>query len=81
MFKAARDISKTGGLRGLLQGNSATVLRIFPYAAINFTAYEQYRNVSHWDRDGQSLDHGHPPLSSSEGLYSQDEILTKYILS
>ncbi|KAF9574575.1 hypothetical protein EC968_006188 [Mortierella alpina] len=45
VFKAARDIQKTGGLRGLFQGNSATVLRIFPYAAIKFMAYEQYRNV------------------------------------
>ncbi|KAG0042133.1 hypothetical protein BGZ83_000868 [Gryganskiella cystojenkinii] len=43
VFKAARDISRTGGLRGLFQGNSATVLRIFPYAAIKFMAYEQYR--------------------------------------
>ncbi|KAG0205968.1 hypothetical protein BGX28_002518 [Mortierella sp. GBA30] len=44
VFKAARDIQKTGGLRGLFQGNSATVLRIFPYAAIKFMAYEQYRS-------------------------------------
>ncbi|KAF9967382.1 hypothetical protein BGZ70_009780 [Mortierella alpina] len=45
VFKAARDIQKTAGLRGLFQGNSATVLRIFPYAAIKFMAYEQYRNL------------------------------------
>lgn len=46
VFKAARDIHKSGGVRGLFQGNSATVLRIFPYAAIKFMAYEQYRSVS-----------------------------------
>ncbi|KAG0302786.1 hypothetical protein BGZ98_007222 [Dissophora globulifera] len=45
VFKAARDIQKTGGIRGLFQGNSATVLRIFPYAAIKFMAYEQYRSL------------------------------------
>ncbi|KAF9287486.1 hypothetical protein BGZ68_001752 [Mortierella alpina] len=45
VFKAARDIQKNAGLRGLFQGNSATVLRIFPYAAIKFMAYEQYRNL------------------------------------
>ncbi|KAF9907183.1 hypothetical protein EC991_011246 [Linnemannia zychae] len=45
VFKAARDIHKTGGVRGLFQGNSATVLRIFPYAAIKFMAYEQYRSL------------------------------------
>ncbi|KAG0291827.1 hypothetical protein BGZ97_005776 [Linnemannia gamsii] len=45
VFKAGRDIHKTGGVRGLFQGNSATVLRIFPYAAIKFMAYEQYRHL------------------------------------
>ncbi|KAF9350395.1 hypothetical protein BGX26_011417 [Mortierella sp. AD094] len=45
VFKAARDIQKSAGIRGLFQGNSATVLRIFPYAAIKFMAYEQYRSL------------------------------------
>ncbi|KAF9350164.1 hypothetical protein BGX34_001379, partial [Mortierella sp. NVP85] len=45
VFKAGRDIQKTVGIRGLFQGNSATVLRIFPYAAIKFMAYEQYRTL------------------------------------
>ncbi|KAF9182109.1 hypothetical protein BGZ51_004952 [Haplosporangium sp. Z 767] len=45
VFRAARDIQRTGGIRGLFQGNSATVLRIFPYAAIKFMAYEQYRSL------------------------------------
>ncbi|KAF8925970.1 hypothetical protein BGZ58_000307 [Dissophora ornata] len=45
VFKAGRDIQRTVGLRGLFQGNFATVLRIFPYAAIKFMAYEQYRNM------------------------------------
>ncbi|KAF9428821.1 hypothetical protein BGZ94_000950, partial [Podila epigama] len=43
VFKAGREIQRTGGVRGLFQGNLATVLRIFPYAAIKFMAYEQYR--------------------------------------
>ncbi|KAG0001720.1 hypothetical protein BGZ79_004240 [Entomortierella chlamydospora] len=45
VFKATRDIQKSAGIRGLFQGNSATILRIFPYAAIKFMAYEQYRNL------------------------------------
>ncbi|KAF9363645.1 hypothetical protein BGX34_003616 [Mortierella sp. NVP85] len=45
VFKAARDIQRTSGFQGLFQGNSATILRIFPYAAIKFMAYEQYRNL------------------------------------
>ncbi|KAF9439148.1 hypothetical protein BGZ76_010741 [Entomortierella beljakovae] len=44
VFKATRDIQKSAGIKGLFQGNSATVLRIFPYAAIKFMAYEQYRS-------------------------------------
>ncbi|KAG9013945.1 hypothetical protein FRB94_004324 [Tulasnella sp. JGI-2019a] len=41
MFRAARDIYGEAGVRGLLQGHSATLLRVFPYAAIKFMAYDQ----------------------------------------
>jgi solute carrier family 25 protein 16 len=30
---------------GLYQGHSATLLRIFPYAAIKFMAYEQLKSI------------------------------------
>ncbi|KAK2753266.1 hypothetical protein FQN54_007957 [Arachnomyces sp. PD_36] len=40
---AMRDINRSDGLRGLFKGHSATLLRIFPYAAIKFLAYEQIR--------------------------------------
>lgn len=36
-------ILRTEGVRGLFKGNGASVLRIVPYAAIHFGAYEQYR--------------------------------------
>ncbi|MCJ1231167.1 hypothetical protein MMC12_007843 [Toensbergia leucococca] len=42
---AMRDINAQDGLRGLFRGHSATLLRIFPYAAIKFLAYEQIRSV------------------------------------
>ena len=42
---AMRDIWTTEGSRGLFRGHSATLLRIFPYAAIKFAAYEQIRAV------------------------------------
>ncbi|KAJ3097430.1 hypothetical protein HDU97_004878 [Phlyctochytrium planicorne] len=45
VFRAASEISKAHGLRGLFQGHSATLLRIFPYAAIKFMAYEQYKDL------------------------------------
>lgn len=45
LFKAGGQIYKNDGLRGFFQGHSATLLRIFPYAAIKFVAYEQVRRV------------------------------------
>ncbi len=46
MFSAAKEIHSETGLRGLFQGHLATLLRIFPYAAIKFMAFEQYKIVS-----------------------------------
>ncbi|KAI0704183.1 mitochondrial carrier [Cerioporus squamosus] len=40
-FRAAAQIYRENGVRGLFQGHSATLLRIFPYAAINFMTYDQ----------------------------------------
>ncbi|KAF7972852.1 hypothetical protein HWV62_16882 [Athelia sp. TMB] len=40
-YMAGRDIYRVSGIRGLLQGHSATLLRVFPYAAVQFMAYEQ----------------------------------------
>jgi len=42
---AMKDIYREDGVRGLFRGHSATLLRIFPYAAIKFLAYEQIRAV------------------------------------
>jgi len=40
-FRAGTEIFYQGGFRGLFQGHSATLLRVFPYAAIKFMAYDQ----------------------------------------
>ncbi|KAG1804431.1 mitochondrial carrier domain-containing protein [Suillus subaureus] len=42
-YRAGLAIYRDGGARGLLQGHSATLLRIFPYAAIKFMVYDQWR--------------------------------------
>lgn len=42
---------------GLFQGHSATLLRIFPYAAIKFMAYDQIEHVCPSDRHRE-----YPPL-------------------
>ena len=44
-YRAGEAIILDQGWRGLFQGHSATLLRIFPYAAIKFMAYEQLKNV------------------------------------
>jgi solute carrier family 25 protein 16 len=40
-----RNIYRDEGVLGLYRGHSATILRIFPYAAIKFLAYEQIRAI------------------------------------
>jgi len=42
---AVKEIYHQDGPLGLFRGHSATLLRIFPYAAIKFLAYEQIRAV------------------------------------
>lgn len=42
---AIRHIKASDGLHGLFRGHSATIIRIFPYAAIKFLAYEQIRSI------------------------------------
>ncbi|GAA5976135.1 hypothetical protein JCM10908_005394 [Rhodotorula pacifica] len=45
VFRASKDIYAETGIRGLLQGHSATLIRIFPYAAIKFMAYDQIHSM------------------------------------
>lgn len=45
LFKAGQKILRHDGFSGLFQGHSVTLLRIFPYAAIKFVAYEQIRSI------------------------------------
>ncbi|KAF8513179.1 mitochondrial carrier domain-containing protein [Hysterangium stoloniferum] len=45
VFYATHDIYVQSGVRGLYQGHSATLIRIFPYAAIKFMAYSRFRRA------------------------------------
>ncbi|KAF6760186.1 mitochondrial carrier domain-containing protein [Ephemerocybe angulata] len=44
-YRAGREIYLNHGMRGLFRGHSATLLRIFPYAATKFMAYDQIHYV------------------------------------
>ena len=41
-----RDIVRSEGSKGLWKGNGASVLRVVPYAALHFSAYERYNKQS-----------------------------------
>jgi len=43
LIKATRDIQKSYGISALFKGHSASLVRVFPYASINFLAYEELR--------------------------------------
>ncbi|KAJ1989362.1 coenzyme A transporter [Dimargaris cristalligena] len=45
VVRAGREIVATQGVSGLYRGHSMSLLRIFPYAAIKFMAYEQIRLI------------------------------------
>jgi len=53
-FRAAGQIYTENGVRGLLQGHSATLFRIFPYAAIKFMAYDQVEHLLMPTRESQT---------------------------
>ena len=59
---ATGRIYRMDGLRGLFQGHSATLLRIFPYAGVKFMAYDWLESVSvevrHCDRDRKMISTG-----------------------
>ncbi|CCM04893.1 uncharacterized protein FIBRA_07089 [Fibroporia radiculosa] len=53
-IRAIGQIYTENGARGLLQGHSATLLRIFPYAAIKYMAYDQVELILMPTRESQT---------------------------
>jgi solute carrier family 25 protein 16 len=47
VFGAVRHIYMNSGIKGLFRSHSATLARIFPYAAINFAAFERFKQSLH----------------------------------
>lgn len=46
LMDATARIYRMNGIKGLFQGHSATLLRIFPYAGVKFMAYDWAESVS-----------------------------------
>ena len=51
VFGAVRQIYTNSGILGLYRGHSATLARIFPYAAINFAAFEKFKLILHAEKN------------------------------
>ncbi|CAJ0592676.1 unnamed protein product [Cylicocyclus nassatus] len=51
-FKFVLLTYREHGFFALFRGNSATMVRVMPYAAIQFAAFEQYRHLLNVDMDG-----------------------------
>ena len=45
MWHALVTIFKEEGFYGYLRGNGTNIIRIFPYSAVQFAAYEQFKKV------------------------------------
>ncbi|KAL5018007.1 hypothetical protein ScPMuIL_003729 [Solemya velum] len=57
VLSALRRVTWKEGVAGLYRGNGVQMLRIFPYGAIQFMAYEQYKEII------KSLNDHHPHLT------------------
>ncbi|KAL3280872.1 hypothetical protein HHI36_004100 [Cryptolaemus montrouzieri] len=71
-FKFLRQTYKQEGFLALWRGNSATMARIVPYAAIQFTAHEQWKKILGVDATAEKKSPGKLFLSGSlAGVTSQ----------
>lgn len=62
VFDTMHTIWKEEGPRGLWRGNTATVARVFPYAGIQFAAFDVYKRLLTNKKTGQ--------LSSLQRLFA-----------
>jgi len=57
-FKSIIKFYKTQGMKGIFKGNSASLVRIFPFSGIEFYSFEFYKNIfirGHKDRENNIL--------------------------
>lgn len=54
VFATLRAVPKKEGFLGLYKGNGAMMVRIFPYGAIQFMAFDNYKKVLHIFHNGNA---------------------------
>ena len=67
LASSLRLIGREEGVRGYFKGNGTNVMRIIPYVAVQFAAYEEYKKVN-ISLSPQSLVEIPPPLPLSLSL-------------
>lgn len=78
LLHAMGKIYRTNGVRGLLQGHSATLLRVFPYAGIKFMFYDWIEKVGMTTvRWADELDTGSLPRIRDSGTVLLGGILIR----
>lgn len=55
MFSTLGAVPKKEGFLGLYKGNGAMMVRIFPYGAIQFMAFDGYKKVQYVFYSGRKL--------------------------
>jgi hypothetical protein len=45
IYRAIKKFYETQGINGLFKGNSAAIIRVFPFSAIEFYSFEFYKNA------------------------------------
>ena len=62
MASTLRLIRREEGVRGYFKGNGTNVMRIVPYLAVQFAAYEEYKKVRLLLAPTHTHAHSHPFL-------------------
>jgi len=70
LFKTMVQISKREGIIKLWKGNSATIARVVPYAAIQFMAYEKFKKLVNGDNPKEAQPFRHLIAGSLAGMTS-----------
>ncbi len=55
LFEALSMIYRKTGISGLYRGHSAMLMRVFPYAAINFSSYESFRSLLYRGENAENV--------------------------